>query len=123
MFTEKVERGIALLDERTTDAERFGEGYSWREDVKVNSDRLGMTDPFACILGIVYGEFWRACRELSGVDASSEGYFSEMHEWAADHGFVVADEDLANADETDDADDGLVWDELDAEWRRQLDMI
>jgi hypothetical protein len=108
-FSTEVAAGIAFLN--ATEPE-------WRSSI--DPDRLAMVDPYRCVLGLVFGEFWRATRAYSGASPASETYFADMHTWAAARGFIVPDHLIPEDDDDDDGE--MIWDELDFTWRVALDI-
>jgi hypothetical protein len=100
-FADKVAAGVALLDETAPE---------WR--ATITSEKLDMTDPFRCVLGLTFGEYWSAASYYSGIQRPN---FDGIMRWAAARGFTVyVDVDDYVCD--DDSD----WDDLNAEWRNVL---
>lgn len=64
----RVARGAALLDQRLP---------GWYGAVEV--DRLNIADPQACILGQVYGSYYRGLHRLFGPDGVDDATDSLMH--------------------------------------------
>lgn len=58
-----------LTLERTVERERVANGCAWLDEHKpgwrglINADRLNIDDPCNCILGQLYGDFYKAVKE------------------------------------------------------------
>jgi hypothetical protein len=100
-FADQVAAGVAFLDATAPE---------WRAGI--TSEKLSMSDPFRCILGLTFGEFWSAA---SWGSRKPREDFDGISQWAADRGFTV----FALAIDYD-CDDDSGWDDLDAEWRNVL---
>jgi len=68
MFEQEIAEGIKLLDAKG--------GFGWRD--RIDKDQIVMYNPYKCILGQLYGDYWKGCRELDFPGAG------------ADYGFALA---------------------------------
>lgn len=92
-FSPRVDKGIALLDERTP---------GWR--VLVDTVTLDMRDGFSCVLAQVY------FINYSAAAAALSGLKFHFKDWSVEHGFTVPQYGL----------DDPAWDELQAVWLDRL---
>lgn len=110
-FTDKqrVERGIALLDRVGPDG--------WREKI---TEPLEMNNTFTCVLGQVYGAYWRAVEDPWG-DSPGLKTATQGGKLSPGYGFnLYYEEDTWRDDRISLEYTERRWEELTAEWYRQL---
>lgn len=100
MFEQEIARGVAVLDEHST----YKTGWVFH----VDTDILDMSDWSRCVLGQLYGEFYRAADELRKLTSAQPHTV-----FTVDHGFELT----PNVGETLSLEEYRV---LGVEWRAHI---
>lgn len=84
----RINRGVAVLND-------YFRGRRWL--YRLNVSELDVNDFFHCVLAQLFGSYVDGRFQLTAFVETAYGVtISDRTEWAADHGFDVADDDEEN---------------------------